>query len=175
MGSGLGDGVRDTGARLLLFMIRKSYDEKPYRRYLMRMAGADVHSSPSKLTHTGRQVLRDDPESSGSLGIGMSEAIEFVKGGSREATRVGVHVLLRRAPSVHYRSGDEAPARTGRSVAQSDDRLRRRRQQFHGIHRTVRAREDRRKRHRVSRYRAGLDTHAESGRVPIRIGPTTPS
>lgn len=62
-----------------VFMIRKSFEEKPYRRYLMRMAGADVFSSPSELTDTGRNVLRDDPENSGSLGIGMSEAIDFVK------------------------------------------------------------------------------------------------
>lgn len=62
-----------------VFMIRKSFEEKPYRRYLMRMAGADVFSSPSDLTDTGRNVLRDDPDNSGSLGIGMSEAIDFVK------------------------------------------------------------------------------------------------
>lgn len=62
-----------------VFMIRKSFEEKPYRRYLMRMAGADVFSSPSELTDTGRNVLRDDPDNSGSLGIGMSEAIDFVK------------------------------------------------------------------------------------------------
>ena len=67
------------GLGCCVFMIRKSYDEKPYRRYLMRMAGADVYSSPSELTNTGRQILRDDPENSGSLGIGMSEAIEFVR------------------------------------------------------------------------------------------------
>ena len=55
------------GLGCCVFMIRKSYDEKPYRRYLMRMAGADVYSSPSELTSTGRQILRDDPENSAVL------------------------------------------------------------------------------------------------------------
>jgi len=78
-GAALAMACETLGLRCCVFMIRKSFDEKPYRRYLMRMSGADVYSSPSELTQTGRDILRDDPENSGSLGIGMSEAIEFVK------------------------------------------------------------------------------------------------
>ncbi|MDE0661402.1 MAG: TrpB-like pyridoxal phosphate-dependent enzyme [Gammaproteobacteria bacterium] len=78
-GAALAMACETVGLNCCVFMIRKSFEEKPYRRYLMRMAGADVYPSPSELTDTGRSVLKDDPDNSGSLGIGMSEAIEFVK------------------------------------------------------------------------------------------------
>lgn len=61
-----------------IFMTRNSYDKKPYRRYLMRLAGGVVHSSPSGLTEKGRTVLARDSEHIGSLGIGMGEAMEMV-------------------------------------------------------------------------------------------------
>jgi tryptophan synthase beta chain len=67
------------GLKLKVFMVRKSFDEKPYRRNLMRMLGAEVISSPSTATEVGRDVLADDPTSPGSLGIGMAEAIELVR------------------------------------------------------------------------------------------------
>lgn len=67
------------GIKLKVFMVRKSFDEKPYRRNLMRMLGAEVISSPSRTTGTGRAVLEKDPDSPGSLGIGMAEAIELVR------------------------------------------------------------------------------------------------
>ncbi|MEU9470788.1 TrpB-like pyridoxal phosphate-dependent enzyme [Streptomyces avermitilis] len=67
------------GLKLKVFMVRKSFDEKPYRRNLMRMLGAEVISSPSRTTRTGRDVLEKDPDSPGSLGIGMAEAIELVR------------------------------------------------------------------------------------------------
>jgi tryptophan synthase beta chain len=64
---------------LKVFMVRKSFEEKPYRRHLMQLLGADVYASPSSVTATGREVLAADPDSSGSLGIGMAEAIELVR------------------------------------------------------------------------------------------------
>ncbi|MCX5210094.1 TrpB-like pyridoxal phosphate-dependent enzyme [Kitasatospora sp. NBC_00240] len=67
------------GLKLKVFMVRKSFDEKPYRRNLMRMLGAEVISSPSTMTSTGRGVLERDPNSPGSLGIGMAEAVELVR------------------------------------------------------------------------------------------------
>jgi tryptophan synthase beta chain len=63
----------------VIFMIKKSFDEKPYRRYLMELIGAEVIASPSKRTKTGKLLLETNPENTGSLGIGMSEAIELVK------------------------------------------------------------------------------------------------
>ncbi|RDG39827.1 TrpB-like pyridoxal phosphate-dependent enzyme [Streptomyces corynorhini] len=67
------------GLKLKVFMVRKSFDEKPYRRNLMRMLGAEVISSPSETTDAGRGVLANAPDSPGSLGIGMAEAIELVR------------------------------------------------------------------------------------------------
>jgi len=59
-----------------IYMVRVSYDQKPYRRMLMHAWGASVHSSPSNLTHYGRKVLAEDPQCPGALGIAISEAVE---------------------------------------------------------------------------------------------------
>jgi tryptophan synthase beta chain len=59
-----------------IYMVRVSYDQKPYRRMLMHTWGASVHSSPSNLTHYGRKVLAEDPQCPGALGIAISEAVE---------------------------------------------------------------------------------------------------
>ncbi|BCU68324.1 TrpB-like pyridoxal-phosphate dependent enzyme [Sulfolobales archaeon HS-7] len=60
-----------------VFMVRASFFAKPYRKYLMQMYGADVHPSPSDLTEFGRKLLKENPEHSGSLGIAISEAVEY--------------------------------------------------------------------------------------------------
>lgn len=59
-----------------VYMVRISYDQKPYRRVLMNCYGAEVFPSPSDNTEFGRKVLAEDPDSPGSLGIAISEAIE---------------------------------------------------------------------------------------------------
>lgn len=78
-----GSALSMAGARFDLktkvFMTRKSYDDKPYRRYMIKMMGADVYPSPSTITGLGRRLLEENPNQPGSLGIGMSEAIELVK------------------------------------------------------------------------------------------------
>jgi tryptophan synthase beta chain len=78
-------------------MVRASYDQKPYRRILMETYGAEVVASPSKETNYGRQVLAVSPDSPGSLGIAISEAVEDAAG--REDTKYSLgsvlnHVLL---------------------------------------------------------------------------------
>jgi tryptophan synthase beta chain len=78
-------------------MVRASYDQKPYRRMLMEVYGATVHPSPSAETSSGRAVLAEHPDSPGSLGIAISEAVETAAGD--EATRYSLgsvlnHVLL---------------------------------------------------------------------------------
>lgn len=78
-GTALALACRQFGLNCVVFMVRKSFDEKPYRRHLMELLGARVISSPSSQTEVGRAVLADDSEATGSLGIGMSEAIEFVR------------------------------------------------------------------------------------------------
>jgi len=64
------------GIDLEVWMVRASYDQKPYRKLLMQTYGASVHPSPSKETNAGRAVLAEHPDSTGSLGIAISEAVE---------------------------------------------------------------------------------------------------
>ncbi len=64
------------GLDVKVFMVRASYDQKPYRRILMETYGADVVPSPSPDTQYGRRVLEATPDNTGSLGIAISEAIE---------------------------------------------------------------------------------------------------
>lgn len=59
-----------------IYMVRISYDQKPYRKIMMNTFGAEVFASPSTRTQAGRNVLAADPNSTGSLGIAISEAIE---------------------------------------------------------------------------------------------------
>lgn len=64
------------GINLDVFMVKVSYNQKPYRRSMMQTWGANVVASPSNLTEAGRSILAKDPENSGSLGIAISEAVE---------------------------------------------------------------------------------------------------
>ncbi len=59
-----------------VYMVRISFDQKPYRKVMMNTFGADVYPSPSERTQAGRDILAKDPDTSGSLGIAISEAIE---------------------------------------------------------------------------------------------------
>jgi tryptophan synthase beta chain len=64
------------GLEVKVYMVRASYDQKPYRRNLMEVYGASVVASPSPDTNYGRRVLAETPDSPGSLGIAISEAVE---------------------------------------------------------------------------------------------------
>jgi len=64
------------GIDVEVFMVKVSFEQKPYRRILMETYGATVHASPTDLTESGRHVLHMDPDSTGSLGIAISEAVE---------------------------------------------------------------------------------------------------
>jgi tryptophan synthase beta chain len=75
-GSSLSMACEFFGLECLVFMVRASYDQKPYRRIFMETFGATVHPSPSKETNAGRQILAEHPDSTGSLGIAISEATE---------------------------------------------------------------------------------------------------
>jgi tryptophan synthase beta chain len=66
------------GLEVKVYMVRVSYDQKPYRRIFMETYGAQVVPSPSRDTKYGQQLLEEDPEHPGSLGIAISEAIEDV-------------------------------------------------------------------------------------------------
>lgn len=76
-GSALSFACKFFGIDLKVFMVKVSYNQKPYRKLMMNTWGADVIPSPSTLTEAGRKVLAHDPECSGSLGIAISEAVEM--------------------------------------------------------------------------------------------------
>jgi tryptophan synthase beta chain len=75
-GSALAYGAQTFGLDATVYMVRISYEQKPDRRPMMETWGADVLPSPSEQTKAGQDVLADDPDSPGSLGIAISEAIE---------------------------------------------------------------------------------------------------
>ncbi len=85
------------GLEVKVYMVRASYDQKPYRRILMETYGASVVPSPSPTTNYGRAVLASTPDSPGSLGMAISEAVEDAA--TRDDTRYSLgsvlnHVLL---------------------------------------------------------------------------------
>jgi tryptophan synthase beta chain len=96
-GSALACACRLMGLECMVYMVRISYEQKPYRRVMMKTYGAEIVPSPSKLTKAGRAILKEDPDSPGSLGIAISEAIEDAAG--RDDTKYSLgsvlnHVLL---------------------------------------------------------------------------------
>ncbi len=85
------------GLDLEVYMVKVSYEQKPYRRMMMQTWGANVIPSHSNLTDAGRSILAKDPNNSGSLGIAISEAVEAaVKGENTRYTLGSVlnHVIL---------------------------------------------------------------------------------
>ena len=85
------------GLEVKVYMVRASYDQKPYRRMLMETYGASVVASPSPTTNYGRRVLAETPDSNGSLGIAISEAVEDAA--TRDDTKYALgsvlnHVML---------------------------------------------------------------------------------
>jgi tryptophan synthase beta chain len=85
------------GLECTVYMVKVSYQQKPYRRTMMEIFGAEVFASPSEQTNTGRQIMKDDPNSLGSLGMAISEAVEDAAG--REDTNYALgsvlnHVIL---------------------------------------------------------------------------------
>lgn len=75
-GSSLAFACSLFGLECTIYMVKISFEQKPYRKLLMQTYGADVHGSPSTRTEFGRKVLAEHPDSHGSLGIAISEAIE---------------------------------------------------------------------------------------------------
>jgi tryptophan synthase beta chain len=75
-GSALAMACRFFGLDCTVYMVKVSYQQKPYRRSLMQIFGAEVLASPSDRTEAGRRVLAADPDSPGSLGLAISEAVE---------------------------------------------------------------------------------------------------
>ena len=96
-GSALGFACSFFDLECKVFMVKVSYEQKPYRRSMMHVWGATVVPSPSNETEAGRQILAADPDCPGSLGIAISEAVEAaVKDNDTKYTLGSVlnHVLL---------------------------------------------------------------------------------
>lgn len=96
-GSALSCACQLIGLECMVYMVRISYDQKPYRRIMIKAYGADVVASPSNLTAQGRAMLAADPDSPGSLGMAISEAVEDAAG--RDDTKYALgsvlnHVML---------------------------------------------------------------------------------
>jgi len=79
-GSALSMACRMFDMDVQVYMVKVSYRQKPYRRSLMQLYGGEVFASPSEQTNAGRAVLAEDPDSSGSLGLAISEAVEVAAG-----------------------------------------------------------------------------------------------
>ena len=97
-GSALAMACAFFGIDCQVFMVKASYEQKPYRRIFMETFGAEVTASPSPTTQAGKAALEADPEHTGSLGLAISEAVEVVatSGGSIRYALGSVlnHVLL---------------------------------------------------------------------------------
>ena len=96
-GSALSFACQAFGIELEVFQVSASFESKPHRKTMMEIYGATVHSSPSERTDIGKQFLKEDPETPGSLGIAISEAIEVAR--KEDETRYALgsvlnHVLM---------------------------------------------------------------------------------
>ena len=96
-GSSLAFACQLFGLECLVYMVKVSYHQKPYRRSMMHTWGARVVASPSTDTHAGRSILAEHPDSPGSLGIAISEAVEVAASDPDTRYALGSvlnHVLL---------------------------------------------------------------------------------
>ncbi len=96
-GSSLSLAGQIFGLSVRIYMVKVSYQQKPYRRSMMQTWGGEVFASPTDMTEAGRKILAEDPNSQGSLGIAISEAVE--EAASRADTNYALgsvlnHVLL---------------------------------------------------------------------------------
>ncbi|MEM2022425.1 MAG: TrpB-like pyridoxal phosphate-dependent enzyme, partial [Archaeoglobaceae archaeon] len=96
-GSALAFATKLFDLKCKVYMVRSSYEQKPYRRIMMETWGAQVIPSPSNLTESGRKILEKDPKCPGSLGIAISEAVETAVKSENTKYSLGSvlnHVLL---------------------------------------------------------------------------------
>jgi len=98
-GSALAFACAQLGLECQVFMVRVSYEQKPYRKMMMQTWGGECISSPSDRTQVGRDVLSKDPDTPGSLGIAISEAVEMAVTDPTHSTKYALgsvlnHVML---------------------------------------------------------------------------------
>ena len=126
-GSALAMACAFFGLECKVFMVRVSYDQKPYRRALMEAFGASVTASPSNETESGRAILAEHPDSNGSLGIAISEAVEVAAKDPKTKYALGSVLESRAAAPDGDRPGSDRADGAGRRRARRDHRLHRRR------------------------------------------------
>jgi tryptophan synthase beta chain len=91
-GSSISLACQMFGLECTVYMVKVSYNQKPYRKSMMQLWGAEVIASPSDRTNAGRSILAKHPDSNGSLGIAISEAVEDAA--TREDTRYALGSVL---------------------------------------------------------------------------------
>lgn len=105
-GSALSIACKHFGLDLRVFMVRVSYEQKPYRKSVMRTYGATVIPSPSETTEAGRRLLAQYPNTPGSLGMAISEAVEYAR--NHENTRYALGSTLNHVCLHQTIIGEEA-------------------------------------------------------------------
>lgn len=96
-GTALSFACHKFGLECLVYMVKVSFHQKPYRKVMMQTYGATIHASPSETTEFGKKILAQNPDNPGSLGIAISEAIEVAAGDASSKYSLGSvlnHVLL---------------------------------------------------------------------------------
>lgn len=117
-GSALAFACSLFGLEAKVYMVKASYYQKPYRRSLMEVWGGSVTPSPSSETNAGRSVLAQDPDSPGSLGIAISEAVEDAA--SREDTKYSLGSVLNHVLMHQTIIGEEALKQLAQADAYPD-------------------------------------------------------
>ena len=102
----------------MIYMVRISFEQKPYRKSMMHVWGADVVPSPSDRTEAGRRIRAEDPQSTGSLGIAISEAVEDAA--KREDTKYSLGSVLNHVLMHQTIIGEEALLQMERANAMPD-------------------------------------------------------
>ncbi len=160
------------GLECTVYMVKVSYHQKPYRKTMMRLWGSEVIASPSDRTNAGRAILAAHPDSLGSLGIAISEAVEDAA--SRADTNYSLGSVLNHVLMHQTIIGLEAIEQfdIGRRLSGCGDRLLRRRVELRRpclpVHRAEIARRSE-EGHALRRRRAGRLSHVDARRVSLRF------
>lgn len=117
-GSALAFATKLFELECMVYMVRISFEQKPYRKSMMHVWGADVVPSPSDRTEAGRRILAEDPQSTGSLGIAISEAVEDAA--KREDTKYSLGSVLNHVLMHQTIIGQEAVVQMERANAMPD-------------------------------------------------------
>jgi tryptophan synthase beta chain len=117
-GSALAFATKLFDLECMVYMVRISFEQKPYRKSMMQVWGANVIPSPSDQTQVGRRIRAEDPESTGSLGIAISEAVEDAAG--REDTKYSLGSVLNHVLMHQTIIGQEALLQMERANAMPD-------------------------------------------------------